>query len=309
MGAGDDGAGNYFVGHMAGSGPPYPGYDLFDAHGTNIVETTLTTQNATVDIGIYLVTNSFTAATATANPGMQRMVATLGTIYGRAGLTANVTFYDVPASAKTKFATGVSSDRTGPCEELNQMFTLSLPGKNELNFFFVDEILQQVDSTSNNTSIVGIDGTIPGPASFGGTVHSGAVVNASNIGAGICGSAVDVIGCGSDRTAYIAAHEGGHFLGLYHTTESFGSFFDPLTDTGQCQCNVCASAASRPKCVQNNPSLPAGQAPTQVFGPDCNTATCQGAQYLMFWVIDRIASVGNITTQEAQVMRANPLVH
>ena len=184
--------GSHSVGRATSGGDPYSTPSVVDTNpDPNIVETTLTTQNATVDIGIYLVTNSFTAATATANPGMQRMVATLGTIYGRAGLTANVTFYDVPASAKTKFATGVSSDRTGPCEELNQMFTLSLPGKNELNFFFVDEILQQVDSTSNNTSIVGIDGTIPGPASFGGTVHSGAVVNASNIGAGICGSAVE----------------------------------------------------------------------------------------------------------------------
>jgi hypothetical protein len=184
------------------------------------------------------------------------------------------------------------------------MFTLSLPGKNELNLFFVDDILQQANSTSN-TSIVGIDGTIPGPASFGGTVHSGAVVNASDVGIGTCGSAIDVIRCGSDRVAYIAAHEGGHFMGLYHTTESVGGFFDPVNDTGQCLCTACAPAAQRAGCFQNNPA----QAPTQVFGPSCNTATCKGAEYLMFWVIDNVASVGNITTEQAQIMRANPLVH
>jgi hypothetical protein len=184
------------------------------------------------------------------------------------------------------------------------MFTLSLPGKNELNFFFVDDIVQQQGATSN-LSIVGIDGTIPGPASFGGTVHSGAVVNASNIGAGTCGGAIDFVRCGSDLTAYIAAHEGGHYMGLYHTTESVGGFFDSVADTGQCLCTLCAPAASRTKCIQNNP---AGQ-PTQVFGPSCNTATCKGAEYLMFWVIDNVASVGNITTEQAQIMRANPLVH
>jgi len=262
---------------------------------------------APVDVGIYLVTNSFTAATAVADPGMTRLVSTMQSIYSRAGLClGTVTFYDVPAWAKAKFATGVSADATGPCDDLDQMFTLSVPG-NALNFFFVDDITQP--GTTGVGTVVGIDGTIPGPSSFGGTVHSGAVVNASNIGKGVCPAAVDFGRCGSDVTAYIAAHEGGHYMGLYHTTEAFGNFFDPIADTGKCPCNQCAPLASRPKCASNNPTLPPGQVPTEVLGTDCNKGgTCDGSQYLMFWIIDD-TSFGDVSPQQGQIVRANPVTH
>jgi len=268
----------------------------------------------TLDVGIYLVTNSFTAAAARASPAMQRMVSVLKTIYLGAGLTIRqVNFYDVPADAKAKYATGIAADQTGPCDDLDQMFTLSLQGKNELNLFFVDDIVQS--ATGGGTGrIVGIDGTIPGPSSIGGTVHSGAVVNASNIGVNrlgaICTGSPDFLNCGSDRTAYIAAHEGGHFMGLYHTTESFGDTFDPVADTGPCVCTSCAPAATQAKCIQNSPRLPPGQVPTQVLGTDCNkgvATSCDGAQYLMFWIIDS-ASKGTFSTQQGQIVRANPLV-
>jgi hypothetical protein len=262
---------------------------------------------STVHIGIYLVTNSLTAATAAGDPGMLRMVSTLGTLYGRAGLTvAQPTFYDVPASAKALYATGVAADHTGPCDELDQMFTLSVAGKNELSFFFVDDILQSANGGVG--SVVGIDGTVPGPSSIGGTVHSGAVVNASNLGTGTCGATLDFLGCGSDLVAYIAAHEGGHWMGLYHTTEAFGNLFDPVADTAQCPCTSCAPAASQAKCIQNNPALPPGQVPTEMTGPNCNKGgSCDGSQFLMFWLIDN-TSIGNFSAQQAQIVRANPVV-
>ena len=59
---------------------------------------------------------------------------------------------------------------------------------------------------------------------------------------------VDVQGCGADRTAFIAGHEAGHYLGLFHTTESDGRFFDPLADTAKCPCIPCAAAADLPNC-------------------------------------------------------------
>ena len=263
---------------------------------------------APVDVGIYLVTNNFTAATAEVSPGFTRMISTLQTIYSRAGLClGNVTLYDVPTWAKARFATGVSADKTGPCDELDQMFTLSLPG-NALNFFFVDDITQPA-SGGGVGSVVGIDGTIPGPSSFSGTVHSGAVVNASNIGRGVCGSSIDFNRCGSDVTAYIAGHEGGHYMGLYHPTEAFGDFFDPIADTGTCDCRQCAPVASRAKCAANNPTLPPGQVPTEVTGTDCNKGgACDGSQFLMFWLLDD-SSFGTFSPQQGQVVRGNPAVH
>ena len=263
--------------------------------------------SGTVDVSFYLVTNSITAASAVSNAGMLRMLSTLETIYGRAGVClGTVTFYDVPAWARAKFATGVAGDRTGPCDELDQMSTLSIPG-NTLNFFFVDDI--RPSAASGIGTVVGIDGSIPGPSTFGGTVHSGAVVNASDLGHGTCGSSIDLSGCGSDVVAYITAHEGGHWMGLYHSTESFGSTFDPVADTGQCVCTQCAPVASQPKCAANHPSLSPGQLPTQVTVADCNKGgSCDGSQFLMFWLFDA-TSLGQFSAQQAQIVRANPVVH
>jgi hypothetical protein len=183
----------------------------------------------------------------------------------------------------------------------------------------VDSIAQ--NGSTSGGEIVGIDGTIPGPATFGGTVHSGAVVNASDLGVGqslgtnchgapAFGNSLGTGACGADVTAYITAHEGGHFMGLYHTTEAPGSYYDPLNDTPQCQCNTtCLSSTNAAKCL--NPSTGANSSsPYLLTGADCSQtskANCQGANDLMFWLLDS-HSVGNFSTQQGSVARANPVV-
>jgi hypothetical protein len=45
-----------------------------------------------------------------------------------------------------------------------------------------------------------------------------------------------------------------------------------------------------------------------VFGPNCSAGgSCDGSQYLMFWIIDN-SSVGAFSPQQAQIVRANPVV-
>lgn len=273
--------------------------------------------SGTVDVAFYLVSNSHTAASAIANAKMTRMLDTLATIYGRAGLClGKVTFYDVPAWAKTKYATGVKADKTGPCDELDQMFTLSKTGENTLNFFLVDDIGQT--GSSGGGTIVGIDGAIPGPSSVGGTVKSGAVVNVSDLAAGVCSGTINFMSCGADSVAYITAHEGGHWMGLYHTTESIGGLWDPLSDTPKCECNAtCVGSTAAAKCCDPN----TGQYPdhtacdanmTRLNGTSCNSTgttkpTCQGADLLMFWLIDS-TSKGNFSAEQGKVVRSNPIV-
>ncbi len=182
------------------------------------------------------------------------------------------------------------------------MFTLSAahPG-NTMNLFLVQSIRS---TSSSGGSVVGIDGTIPGPSSLNGTVHSGAAVSQADLFAGTCGTQTDLLRCGADTVAYIAAHETGHFLGLFHLTEKTGDYFDPLNDTPKCPCTTCASAADKPNCGSKpGPSEPTLSAVQCFVSPSCS-----GGDNLMFWQLDGQVSAGTLSPQQANVMRLNPLV-
>jgi hypothetical protein len=259
---------------------------------------------ATMDVAFFIATDAFSEANAGTDPSVQRMVKTYKDIYGQAGISVNAVFHDLSATDKARFGTNISATATSPCDDLSQMFTLSgkFPG-NTMNLFLVQGLRDA--SGSGGGTIVGIDGTIPGPSSYNGTVQSGAVVSAADLFSGTCGAtSPDLGGCGADRVAIIAAHETGHFLGLFHTTELEGADFDPLTDTPKCPCLSCSSALDRPKCGTTN-------AP-QLFSHLCRpqtAPTCGGGDNLMFWYLETGVSAGTISPQQAQVMRLNPLVH
>ncbi len=257
-----------------------------------------------LDLGVYFATQeTITAATAVANPSIARMLSTWGSYYASAGICLRtVTFYDLPAWAKTKYASNINVDESGACSDLNQMFTLSQPG-NTLNIFLVDAL----KSEGNGEQVVaGIDGTIPGPSSIAGTPQSGAAVTMANLFQGQCSGAPNLRTCGADEVAYIAAHEAGHWLGLYHTSESIGTVFDPLVDSSACRCASCVSASRALECVSAN----SADSPTVITAADCNKSTvlCGGADNLMFWLLDDAVSTGKLTDEQGKVMRSNPAV-
>jgi hypothetical protein len=271
----------------------------------------------TIDVAIYLATSSapddkgtaIALDAATANGGgdkdLNRMVDTMKGIFARAGITMNgPTYYDLP-DAQTTYATGVNVDLSGACSPLAQLLKNAKPG-NTLNIFLVSRL------TSSDGNTVGIDGTIPGPASIGGTVASGAAVSAEDLrtngGTAVCtGGTPRYTACGADAVAYAIAHEAGHFMGLYHTTERSGLDFDPLTDTAECQCASCATLAAGESCGPAS-----GKTAHDMSGSECASPTaktgCGGADDLMFWSLGPGAA-GLLTDEQARVMRANPLVH
>ena len=269
----------------------------------------------TLDLAFYIiadVTNpltgqKLTSTSAASDPSVQRMVSTITMLYGNAGITISTpVFYDVSAAAVARFGTSINADTTGPCDELDQMFTLSAghPG-NVLNLFLV----QSITSKSNQGgSVVGIDGTIPGPSSLSGTVHSGAAVSLADLFShtGSCVGGPD-ISCGADLTAFIAAHEAGHFLGLFNTTESDGRDFDPITDTPKCPCLYCSSSTDRPKCVTGGTA----SSPIVIDASLCASpqAGCGGGENLMFWQLQAPYSVGALSAQQGSIMALSPVVH
>lgn len=253
----------------------------------------------TMDIGVYVATHSLDAGSAVSDPSVRRLVTTFNDIYAQAGIClGTVSIYELPSWAKDRYATGIASSSIGPCDPLDQMLTLSQPG-NTVNLFLVDDI----SGGQSGTHVVGLDGEIPAPSGFGGSNHSGAAVSIADLKAGACGSSHDFVSCGADFTAYIAAHESGHWLGLYHTTEHDGHLADPLVDTGACPCHSCASNTNT--CYDVMPSSPHLMTTAEC---EVGTVSCAGGENLMFWVASN-SSVGLLTPEQGAVMRANVAVH
>jgi hypothetical protein len=250
-----------------------------------------------MDVNLYLVTNRYTPDSAAADPSMTRMRQTLATYLARAGIALGaVNFVDLPATVKARYASGVNVDDLSSCGEVATVLRLAGPG-NALSLFLVNSLNSQ---QGGYTVVVGQDGTIPGPASVGGTVASGALVSIANLthtsSPTACQGAINLSGCGADMTAYIGAHETGHYLGLYHVTEGDGALFDPVKDTPICQLGRCAPgkvAVINSDCAK------------QLIDP---ANPCGGGDNLMFWLVDQALSTGSISAQQASIMRASPTV-
>jgi hypothetical protein len=292
---------------VVGNGSAYPPgkYDLKVLLKPGAVPAT-----GTLDVRFYLVTDTLTKVTAPADPSVVRMSQTLGTLLAGAGLAlGSVSFDDVSPAVKARFAAGVNADESGPCSEIATILQLAAPG-NVMNLFLVN----QFNSTQPGTGIiVGIDGTIPGPATAGGTVASGALVSVQDLSGGgtsACQGAVSLAGCPADRTAYVAAHETSHFMGLYHDTESFGTLFDPIRDTRTCLCSACAPAAEKVNCYTGGAVTSTTYDMTTI---DCTryptdpTSVCGGGENLMFWLLGS-RSTGAVTPQQSSIIRATALV-
>jgi hypothetical protein len=264
-------------------------------------------RSGTLDLVFRIVTTALDAASAATDPSVARMRATLATYLSRMGIALGaVSFADVAPAVKARYAAGVNADDAGPCGDLASLLRLAGPG-NAMSLFLVDSYY-----SSDPGTVVGLDGTIPGPATVGGTVASGATAAVENLWAGAatsCGGTPDPRSCGADQVAYVIAHEMGHFLGLYHDSEWTGTLFDPVRDTPTCACRACAPASQVASCeagvVTPTTYVMTTTDCTRQLSDPANP--CGGGDNLMFWALGA-RSEGTVTSEQSAIVRASPLV-
>jgi hypothetical protein len=142
-----------------------------------------------------------------------------------------------------------------------------------INVFFIEDFLPA-------EGILGIAGGIPGPLGVHGTAASGVVVAVGPHR--FADGSLDV-----QFTADTIAHELGHQLGWFHTSESDGTEHDCLSDTPQCT-------------VANDTNRDG-----EVSADECLE---QDGTYLMFWAGDPDTAAQVISDQQAGVVYVSPVM-
>lgn len=173
-----------------------------------------------VDVNFYFVgVPGLNADNAEDSDSFQAMLAEFDNVWRQGGIRlGDVQYYDV---------TGDVSDQYAVIREQNAVFDLvqlsRQPGTTRgdllsTNVFFIQGFAGEMGG------VLGVSAGIPGAAGVHGSPGTGLVFSADNLrGAG-----------GATLVGQVLAHEFGHFIGLFHTTESQGGGTDQLDDTPVC---------------------------------------------------------------------------
>ena len=163
-----------------------------------------------IDVSLYFTgAQSITSSTAPTDTLIQQALTELGNIYQQTRLrVGTVRYYDIDASFQT-----ISGFIDGSSTQLEELFMLTEGRGPGLHFFFVDRF-----EGGFGGSVAGIAGGVPGPPLNPGSAGGGVAV------------ALSAAAGDSQVLAHVMAHEGGHWLGLFHTSEIIGTS-DQIPDT------------------------------------------------------------------------------
>lgn len=223
----------------------------------------------------FVGVTGITAKSAGSNLFMQTVLDKVRKIFAEAYLEiGEVRYYDLNDSDEERLS--VIDTIYGANSEFAELMERSKGDPFGIDVFFVDEIL----GNKSGFSLLGLSGGIPGPAGAHGLATSGVVIALGfyypDVNKGFKDQQVRQLG-------QTIAHETGHYLGLFHTSEGRGTKHDPLSDT--------------PKCLPKNDKNDDGY----LFGSEC---TGKGAENLMFWAAS--AAAEQLTLEQRAILLRNP---
>ncbi|MEY3013572.1 MAG: hypothetical protein RIT45_2307 [Pseudomonadota bacterium] len=170
----------------------------------------------------YTGADELTAEKGPTDPRIAKWLARLKTIYAQIGVEiGEVRHFPISADYEVAEVTAVDG---GAFDEIGAA-TAGAPAG--LNFVFVREITSPFGGFG---AVLGVSGGIPGPVGVQGRPRNAVVVSTSDVPGGFGAPAKE------HDVGATMAHEGGHYLGLFHTSENdWGGFgpklHDPLPDT------------------------------------------------------------------------------
>lgn len=139
-----------------------------------------------------------------------------------------------------------------------------------VNLFFVQDF--------NEVGTLGIAAGIPGPNGVAETAASGVIIS---VDTHLDGDGIVLL---TDMMGETIAHEVGHQLGLFHTSEAEGDYHDPIADT--------------PECTAAQDSDGDGE----LLAEECDLV---GGRNFMFWTASESFPQDGVSPTQAAVLRDN----
>lgn len=180
-------------------------------------------EHGVLDLNLFFTgAEGWDAESAPDDPEVQNVIAEIDELYDQVNIDiGEVAYHDVNASFQ------IIEDMITGTGDLSEMFTESSRGELDGPSVFFVRDLQSPMGGGGRGGVLGISGGIPGPMLVDGSARSGvAIATESSQG-----------GFGAPGIAKVTAHELGHYLGLFHTSEQMAGFggstpsHDPLPDT------------------------------------------------------------------------------
>ncbi len=177
-----------------------------------------TSPGTQLDINLYFVGTSISANEAQGSSSVRRVEQVVQSIYNDMGVTAQVANY-IDASDSVSQQYGIIRDFY---DVFNLVATSEATGDTADEALTVNVFLIEDFNISEAPGLLGVSTGIPGMAGLHGNSGAGLVFSAASLGRD------------DQQLGQTMAHEIGHFVGLRHTTEHYGSAHDPITDTPEC---------------------------------------------------------------------------